>query len=391
MPDNLLDDYNWLISEAAAPFLEFAADANIPIYRRARELQKAIGDVRGQLVLDQAELRKKGLAKFSDAAQMFFTRKGLEQATDQWLAQYKAQRFSKASRIVDLCCGVGGDLRYLARLAPSIGFELDGPTAVLAGGNGIPDASYQVTNTDAASWLPEPGDYWHADPDRRSAGKRHSQVAGYQPGEEQILKWFAKAPHGAVKIAPAAIPPDNWLDYEIEYLGTQGECRQQMIWSGDLAEYPQRTRATIIAPDDSSPRSVIGDHAVAEFAGAVEGYIYEPHSAVLAARLTDDLAAQLNLRRIERSVVYLTGDSEVLDPAVATFQVLKVLAFDQKKLRKEIRELGWSQLEIKRRGVEFDLEKLRKKLKCDGAERGVLLVFRGKQRATAVLAKRVIR
>jgi hypothetical protein len=386
------DDYLWLINEEATEWLTFAADSSVPIYRRARELQKGVGDVRGQLVLDQAELRKKGLVKFSDAEQMFFTRKGLEQATDQWLARYKAERFSKANRIVDLCCGIGGDLRYLAAVGESIGYELDGPTAILASGNGVPNTRYQVKSANAESWLPAVGDFWHADPDRRSNGKRTSQLEGYQPGEEQLLKWLAKAPNGAVKLAPAASATnETWIDCEVEYLGTRGECKQQMIWSGDLAQYPRQTRATIVPHDGSPPRSIIGHDASAQFAGKIMNYVYEPHSAVLAARLTDDLADQLNIQRIESAVVFLTGDEEILDPAIATFEVVKVMPFDQKKLRKAIRELGWSQLEIKRRAVEFDLEKLRKKLKCDGDGNGVLIVFRGRQRATAILAKRIAR
>src|SRR5262249_26720226 len=58
------------------------------------------------------ELRRKGGVKFSRAAEMWFDRKGLEQATAEAVARHKAKRFS--GRAFDLCCGIGGDTLALA-------------------------------------------------------------------------------------------------------------------------------------------------------------------------------------------------------------------------------------------------------------------------------------
>src|SRR5258708_5890437 len=61
--------------------------------------------VRGAFAL--CELRKKGAAKFSRAADMWFDRLGLEQGTTEHVARHKANRFSGAA--FDLCCGIGVD------------------------------------------------------------------------------------------------------------------------------------------------------------------------------------------------------------------------------------------------------------------------------------------
>ncbi|MDQ1702094.1 MAG: hypothetical protein QOF57_1346, partial [Frankiaceae bacterium] len=62
----------------------------------------------------QAELRRRGRAKFSRADRMLFTRDGLEQASTEVVARHRAQRLAGLGRLADLCCGIGGDLVALA-------------------------------------------------------------------------------------------------------------------------------------------------------------------------------------------------------------------------------------------------------------------------------------
>ena len=58
--------------------------------------------VRGAFAL--CELRRRGLVKFSRAAEMWFDRQGLEQATSEPVARHKAGRFS--GEVLDLSCDV---------------------------------------------------------------------------------------------------------------------------------------------------------------------------------------------------------------------------------------------------------------------------------------------
>src|SRR5439155_27038148 len=65
-----------------------------------------------------AELRRRAAAKFgADAAAMFFTRAGLEQATRGAVAARRAARLaaSGAASVADLGCGVGADAIAFAR------------------------------------------------------------------------------------------------------------------------------------------------------------------------------------------------------------------------------------------------------------------------------------
>ena len=57
--------------------------------------------------ITQAELRKKAASRFTRAADMWFSAKGLEQATSEAVAAHKAKRFDGA--VQDFCCGIGAD------------------------------------------------------------------------------------------------------------------------------------------------------------------------------------------------------------------------------------------------------------------------------------------
>ena len=58
-------------------------------------LRKELSAERVHLVLQQAALRHRARDKFAAAERMFFTPLGLEQATDEVIAQHKAQRFAE--------------------------------------------------------------------------------------------------------------------------------------------------------------------------------------------------------------------------------------------------------------------------------------------------------
>ena len=68
--------------------------------------------------MTMAELRVGATEKFGEAAsRMYFTKDGLEQSTRAEVAAHRAARVALAgpSSVLDLGCGIGGDLVALAR------------------------------------------------------------------------------------------------------------------------------------------------------------------------------------------------------------------------------------------------------------------------------------
>ena len=108
-----LADYEWLTGAEAGELLVDLAGRAEPLHLAANRLRKSQSAARAHLLLEQVELRQRATAKFDRATAMFFTRLGLEQATDQWVAGYKARRFATFTvegPVADFCCGIGGDL-----------------------------------------------------------------------------------------------------------------------------------------------------------------------------------------------------------------------------------------------------------------------------------------
>jgi SAM-dependent methyltransferase len=88
----------------------------------------------------QASLRHRAVAKFGpDAVRMYFTPDGLEQATRSTVGSHRAQRIAATlpgSTVVDLGCGIGGDLISAARAGLRVtGVERDPTTADAARAN----------------------------------------------------------------------------------------------------------------------------------------------------------------------------------------------------------------------------------------------------------------
>ena len=88
-----VEDYRWLLGAEGGRWLEEAAAERGELLRLASRLRKELPAVRCALVLEQLDLRRRARQKFSAADAMFFTPTGLEQATDQRVAAYKASRF----------------------------------------------------------------------------------------------------------------------------------------------------------------------------------------------------------------------------------------------------------------------------------------------------------
>ncbi len=395
------DDYPWLISPAAEPWLQSMRNSPLSLTARVAALRRDLSAERAHLVLELTALRDRARTKFSQAQAMFFTQRGLEQATDELVASYKAQRFLGRTTIHDLCTGIGGDLLALSEVGEATGFDRDPVMAMLATANArvrfdrrSPERRFapavclardveQLDLTKCSAW--------HIDPDRRSTGRRTTRVDLHEPATGAIDRLLARNPHAAVKLAPAAQLPDEWAGRaELEWISRGRECRQLVAWFGEFARDPGRRRATVLGDGAGAPRSIVGGADLPPpNIQEIGRYLFEPDAAVLAADLGPTLAAEHALAGISAGIAYWTADAPVMDQALACFEVLEVLPFRVKPLAAMLRERGVGQLEIKKRGVAIDPGELRRQLRLKGDQAATLLLMPIAKRVTAVLARRV--
>jgi hypothetical protein len=403
-----LADYEWLTGDEASAILAELADDKTPLHTAIARLRGRFTPAQTHLLLEQTELRRRATAKFTQAHQMFFTRIGLEQATDECVAAYKATRFTtqRAAGLspsngpavfADLCCGIGGDLQALAANAPAIGIDRDPIIAHFAAINtGAP-----IHTTDIATFDLNSAAAFHIDPDRRPTGRRTTSLEWCEPNIETIDALLVRVPNAAIKLAPASEVPPHWSAHcELEWISRDRECRQLVAWHGALAKSPAQNRATILPaarhPVLSLPKSGLAPRTITghpkqpiPIADKPNQYVYDIDPAVLAAKLKGVLAAEHNLTALSAGSTYLTGDNTIIDLALTCFAVEEVMPFRIDKLAKHLAAHDIGQLEIKKRGVDINPEKLRRDLKLRGNNSATLLITPIAGRATAILAQRV--
>lgn len=391
-------DVTWLLEAEAASWLEKLDEwQTLPVHQQISRLRKHLSAHKTHLLLEQLDLRKRAAAKFENADQMLFTKVGFEQATDQWIASYKAKRFDGFQTVADLCCGIGGDAVGLARVCKQIDvvdravdlIALATHNARVVLGADARSATFRcddVKNLDLANYHA-----WHIDPDRRPAGRRTIRTELQEPTDEQIDQICIKQPNGAVKLAPGADAPDSWQgDGELEWISHLGECRQQVAWLGELAAEPGLRRATILKPRSAEqPISIVGRVCTPPYQRHLQQFLYEPDPAVLAADLVGHLAETHSLRTFASTSGYLTSDNLIEEPSVARFEVLDTLPMSVKQLTSYLQQRSIGRLEIKVRAADVRPEELRKQLKLHGDNQAVLLITRCDKKRLAIVGRRI--
>ncbi len=412
---NTLANGRWLTSSAAKRYFALAGDAALSELQRSDRLRRELSPERARLVLEQVALRRRAREKFSAAERMFFAPVALEQATDEQVARYKAKRFAGGSLALDLCCGIGGDLLALAERGPALGVDREPIKALLAAANliaclgcsagGAEDSQVArpfarlVVCGDATRLAMPPEVAWHIDPDRRAGGARTSDARHYAPSLDELNVLLDASPHAAIKLAPAAVAPDDWATHgELEWISRGGECRQQVAWLGRLATEPGLRRATVVRGDAGDAHSMVGRPDIpCEVAPALGRYLYEPDAAVLAAHLAGALAAECGLRAIDVGAAYFTSDvlcDQSLghtggNALLASFEIEDVLPLDLRRVRQHLHARGIGRLEIKKRGVEHDPAAVRRQLALKGDGAAVLFLTRVAGRGLAIVAQRI--
>ena len=388
-------NHQWLISTEAETWLqrvaiETSGKAILPAY--VKSLRRHLGPTRASLVLEQTQLRSRAREKFSQAEQLFFTPKGYEQATDELISTYKAQRFPTGETRYDFCCGIGGDAFGSTLRGPIHLVDRD-PLALFyalenvrrLGGTASGEA------VDVAEVLMPPHAAWHIDPDRRVSGQRTTQIDLGEPGLETLNRLRGKYPNGAIKLAPATVLPEDWRsECQAEWIESRGECRQLVAWFAELAvTVGEHTATTLRREGAATSFTGTPDMPVPETT-TLGTYIYDPSPALLAAHLLGAWCNEHALQTLSARSLYLTGESLVASQLQQAFRLIATLPLDVTQLRAYFREHGIGRLEIKQRGVGITPEALRPQLHLAGEHEAVLILAELGSHKRALVCERVI-
>jgi SAM-dependent methyltransferase len=334
--------------------------------------------------------RRRGAAKFARAERMWFDARGLEQATSEAVARHKARRFA-APRVVDLCCGIGGDTLALAAATTVLAVDADEGMCRRCRWNA---RAYDVAGrvdlvrARAERIAVPPGSLVHVDPDRRSRdGPRAQKVRDYAPGLDFLHDLTSRATGGAIKLGPASDFDAHFAaaGREIELISLDGECKEATVWFGSLATC--RRRATRL-PGGATWTDRDGPTTPTVPITGPRGWLFDPDPALIRSGLLDGFARVHGLGRCAEGIDYLTAPTAADSPFLAAFEVAEVLPLDVKILKREVRVRDLGPLEIKARGVAVRPEALRAQLRPTGTYPATLILIGGPGASVAVLAHR---
>ncbi|RMF43553.1 MAG: class I SAM-dependent methyltransferase [Planctomycetota bacterium] len=353
---------------------------------------------------------RRAARRFPDPTRWLWTDRSLAQASDWWSAAWKASLVPRGITIVDACCGAGVDLVALAgSQRGAIGIDIDPVMVALS------QANLEALETEAevrcgaieSTQLPDRA-WLHIDPDRRPEELRTDLADAFSPDWETVWRLVQQAEGAIVKVGPRTeFSPNAQRCIEASalrvWVGNEGECRQQLVLFGEAAEvaaarWPgdkKGQRICVLAEPAAEDRQAVETHAAVipmieppPPADRACRYVFDLHRCLHAAQVAGKWAAVHGLTAISDEGGYYTADTALDTPWAQVFEVIDVLPWDDRRVRRALRQHGGGIIEVKARLLRLDASRWQKHLSQSEGQALTVLVTRLGQRVRAILARR---
>ncbi|MEO7589311.1 MAG: class I SAM-dependent methyltransferase [Arachnia sp.] len=338
--------------------------------------------------LTQVALRRRARTKLARADGMFLTPQGLEQATRQQVAAWRADQYSKGGvqEVYDLGCGIGADaMAFLEAGLRVHAVEADPDTAALATANLalVGGAEVQVARAEDVD-VPESAAVF-LDPARRTDRGRTWRVEDFSPPWSLVLHHLARDAFCCIKMGPG-LPKELIPDgVRATWVSHHGDVVEASLWNGDGP-----ARAAVVFPRDGGVPVELASDAPRELPVRAPGrFIIEPDNAVVRAGLVTEVQPGAELWLLDEHTAYLSSDDPVDTPLADCFEVVDVLDYDVAALRRYVAQHRIGTLEIKKRAIDVDPAALRRQLRPKGSAAATLILVRTPHGARAVVARRL--
>jgi hypothetical protein len=289
--------------------------------------------------------------------------------------------------VADLGCGIGADALAFAREGLRVtAVEADPVTAAVAAANvsaGGFAGAVAVRQGDATRTELSGVDAVFCDPARRESGRgrRVFDPEAFSPPWSFVSRLPARVPATVLKLAPGidhGLIPDG---AEAEWVSVGGDVVEAALWYGPLARQPRR--ATVISHD--GVHELTGGAAASAPVAGLRRFVYDPDGAVVRAHLVAAFASTVDGTLADPRIAYVFADAPTPTPFGTLLQVVAELPFGVKALRAALRTRDIGVLEIRKRGVAVDPDRLRRDLRLSGSAAATLILTRLGTRPTALL------
>ena len=351
------------------------AEGKKPTPKELTGVAAVVGDEAARWAFGQWALRERARTKFARADEMIFTRDGLEMASHEAVAALHAELLGEGPYL-DATCGVGTDSILLARKGETTACDTDPEHVVCARHNlAVHGVSADVQQADCLS-LDWSGFAVMVDPQRRTSTGRTLDPASFSPPLDAVFARCRTARMAVVKLSPML--PDELLEQGdgLIFVSHRGECCEALVTFG--------TRASRWAAMVDS-RAWIEARGYLNSVQEPGGFVHEADPATIRAHAL----GAFELDGLGDSNGYLTGDTALESPWLKSYRVIWAGAFHEDKLRDAVKASKAHVVAVKKRGVDIEPERLRKKLPVAGDRQAVVILYKSGKSVRAVLADRI--
>ena len=344
-----MEGARFLVSEAgrralAAAAMRVAEAGRLDEFALVAQLRRAFDAERAAAIADVLKGRASLVGRHPRAAEMFATHVAAQQASSAPVAAWRARRFRDFGKAVDLTCGAGFDLVAMAGATRSVGVDLD-PVRLLFARANAETIGVRLLGLVRGSATAFQGDFdaAFADPDRRTGSQRNIDPERSEPPLADLLAALKGRPLG-VKLSPLTDPARLESRGEVEFLSSQGELKEVVLWTGGLASACRR----VSLPDVDF--TMTGAPVDWPAPAVPSGYLYDPDPALLRSGLLGVVAKEHGLAPIDPSIAYFSGPDLLRHPALSAYRILAVLGPSARSVRGFLAERGLGRIAILRRG-----------------------------------------
>ncbi len=421
---NLSELQRWLLDQGRA----YLAENQLGLSR--------LSSAQRVLIEQQHAWQKRSRTRIPDSEHWLWTDRSLSQASDWLSAEFKATLFPKDELVLDACCGAGVDAVAIAGRGPVLAVDSDPWMAALAQSNAsahglLVDAYVEPLSPDSLRGAK----FLHIDPDRRAADKKTLDADQFSPPLDQVLRLTRLVDGAIIKTAPStqfdAESLQTFENHSVRiWVANRGQCKQQLLLFGQdvIGRIPACHVAVPCNAEDSiqdgetksnpSDRMPVGHiHPVAYavllepaaspgapfcshwFAGSrMEGaadlvanpdrFVYDLHPTLFASQLHLAWAKQHGLAAITDHAGFYTGSGRVDSPWASAFEVVDVLAWDDRRVRKWLNDSKSGMVEVKSRLTRMDASSYQRRYTRSEGSPISLLVTRIGSQIRCIAAKR---
>ena len=374
-------------------------------------LRKQFGQLDPNLIsqaLSQAQLQLRLESRWGQSAShLLLTDDGISQATRPEVAKFRAtlisNQFGSNAHVLDMTCGLGFDSRAFAEAGLQVSaIEIDPEVAAMANHNLAP-FGISVDVADATSFqIPPDVDVIFVDPARRDPKapknaqgqtKRIFNPQHWSPSWDVIAEISSQLPVFA-KVAPG-VDKEFIGAWDATWISCDGDLVECLITSSGRGQ-----RSALILDSVKNQSRIIpgGDQTRTESLGK---YLVIPDAALIRASALTQIADEISGGLVNEHIAWLTSSNElavskfaVLEPALGmVLEIEKRIKYSDKVLVESIKGLAAAGITIMTRGIQLDVEAIRKsliKVKSSGSAELVIAIYRDEAGPQALICRRYL-